>query len=283
VPEGDTILRTARALRKVLAGRVVVRADSQVEAVARARFVGARITDVEARGKNLLVRFEDGRALHTHMQMQGSWHVYRPGERWRASPALARVVLEVQGAVAVCFRAPIVRLLSPAAERRDRMLTSLGPDILADDFDPRVAVKRLRASRFATRPVGEALLAQNAVAGIGNIYKSEALFAARQDPRTPTSALDDACLVAILGEARRLMRENLTTPVRTTRARPPAFGVRAPGERYWVYRRAGRPCAVCRAPIARIRQGVEGTPGRSTYYCPRCQKASSVTKARPAP
>src|SRR4051812_26984552 len=175
MPEGDTILRAARTLNRAFAGKSIARASSPLPELANVDFAGLRIDAVEAHGKNLIVRFGDGRALHTHMRMNGAWHLYRAGERWRKPEHLARFVLEVDAVqgdpplVAVCFSAPVVRLLRvPDA---DAKLTSLGPDVLAVDFDADEAIRRLRA--LGAMPLGEAIVHQNAVAGIGNIYKSE--------------------------------------------------------------------------------------------------------------
>jgi len=268
MPEGDTILRAARTLAKVLAGRTVVRFAS------RKRFdrkvEGRVITAVDAHGKNLFIRFDDGRALHTHMQMTGSWHVYRPGERWQKSEGAARVVIEVgphgtdQGWVAVCFAAPVVEMLLPGAESRTPRLMALGPDILAPDFDRDEALRRLRT--LDDLAIGEAILEQRAVAGIGNIYKSETLFAVRVDPFASVKRLDDATLDRVLSTARRLMSSNLTGTMRTTATGP---------SRYWVYRRLGLGCLECSTAIEMSRQGKK-LP-RSTYYCPRCQHVRAVS------
>lgn len=273
MPEGDTILRAARTLALALTGKTVCRLDSPIPELQNAALTGRRVDAVEAHGKNLFVRFDDGRTLHTHMRMNGSWHLYRPGERWLKSAAAARVVLEVEarpgeGAasrafVAVCFSAPVVRLL--VAGLGDTERARLGPDILKPDFDSATAMARLRA--LGPRPIGEALLVQSAVAGIGNIYKSESLFAQRLDPWTPVSRLDDRALAAIVDEARRLMLRNVApgSGMRTTTASSLA-GER--GSRFAVYGRSGRPCTKCGAVIAMRRQG---PAQRSTYYCPSCQ------------
>ena len=282
MPEGDTILRAARTLSLALAGKTVARVASPLPAIADAGLVGRRVDAVTAHGKNLLVRFDDGRTLHTHMRMTGSWHLYRPGEPWRKSAQGARVVLEVMprdgasqasappsrggktdadgGFVAVCFSAPVVRLL--AADLGDVELGRLGPDILAPTFDEAEAHARLRA--LGACPIGEALLVQSAVAGIGNIYKSESLFAQRLDPWAPVARLEDAALAAVVAEARRLMQRNVVPGQRMRTTTTSHVG----GPRYAVYGRSGLPCTTCGARIAMRRQG---TALRSTYYCPTCQ------------
>ena len=144
MPEGDTIFRTARTLTAVLSGQVVTRAASALHAVDRAGLAGHRVVGVEARGKNLLIHFDDARTLYTHMRMTGSWHVYRPGEAWQKPRALARVVLETERFVAVAFSAPVVEILTARELTRHPVLGRLGPDILAPHFDVDEACRRIR-------------------------------------------------------------------------------------------------------------------------------------------
>jgi endonuclease-8 len=251
MPEGDTILRAARVLSRALEGRKVVRFDSPV--ADGAGLAGETVEKVEALGKYLLVRFGGGRVLTTHMKMTGSWHIYKVGERWRRGPSRARAVIETDAYVAVCFDAPVVRLTSARAAQRE--LHSLGPDILGD------AWRSARLRDEPRLPIGEALLAQRLVAGIGNVYKSEVLFVTRVDPRAKVGDLTDETLAKILSEAHRLMRANLGPGRRRTR------GGR---ESTWVYGRAGASCHVCTTTIERIHQGPLGAR-RSTYLCPKCQ------------
>ena len=260
MPEGDTILRAARTLGRAIGGRIVTGARSTVARVDAASLVGRTVAAVEARGKNLIVRFDDGRLLRTHMQMTGSWHIYRPGERWRKSEGAARVVLETDAFVAVCFQAPVVELLRAKEEAGHAPLAGLGPDILGESFDVDEACARLRG--LGEMELGAAILEQRAVAGIGNIYKSESLYAAGVDPFRRVREVSDAELRAVLKRARALMKANVREDafVRTTAG--------AAGGRYWVYRRSGRACRRCAEAIRMRRQG-EGA--RSTYYCARCQ------------
>lgn len=255
MPEGDTIHRAAATLRRVLVGRTLTSARTTVGGLDVASLMGRRVDAVDAIGKHLVVRFDDGRALRTHMRMTGSWHVYRAGEAWQKPERLARIVLEVEGWVVPCFNAPEIELLPRGSSDR---ITALGPDIVADDFDADEAIGRLRARGDV--PIGEALLAQRAVAGIGNIYKSESLFARGLSPFRLVSSLGDEELRALIATARELMRANLETPSRTTS--------RAPGGRYDVYRRSGEPCRRCGTIIRMRRQGLGG---RSSYWCPSCQ------------
>jgi endonuclease-8 len=191
--------------------------------------------------------------------MSGSWHVYRPGERWQRPRRQARVVLATSEFVTVCFDAPVVRLLRPEAAARDRRLAALGPDVLAAEFDRAEARRRIRG--LEGLPIGEALLRQAAVAGIGNVYKSETLFLCRQDPFAPADGLSDRSLDLLLDTSRRLMLASLRGGPRATR---PSLT----RERTWVYGRRGRPCRRCGTPIRMRRQGLEA---RSTYWCPGCQ------------
>ncbi len=256
MPEGDSIKRLATRLSRALVGREVRAATAQSLDVAS--LVGRTVTAVESRGKNLLVRFDDGRALHVHLRMLGRLHVQQ--ERARGAPQIA---LDAGGAVVVGRRIPVLRLLSPDAERRSPDLARLGPDLLAPDFDEAEALARLRA--LATRAIGDALLVQSAVAGIGNVYKSEVLFLERVDPRTCVRDLDDEELLALLRRARTLLTLN------AKRGGPRRTRSSLAGPHVWVYDRAGKRCLVCSAPIARLVQGSTGAP-RSTYHCPACQR-----------
>lgn len=223
-----------------------------------ARVVGATVTGVEAIGKNLLVRFDNGLELRTHMRMTGSWHRYRPGERWRLAPSRARLVLEVPGAVAVCFDAPVVELFEQRTEPLHPSLGRLGPDLLDpewSDIDATEALRRLRHPDRTDWTISQALLDQRALAGIGNIWRNETLFAERVDPVALVRDLDDATLTRLMSTARRLLTQSVArVPGRTPMA---------------VYRRTGRPCRRCGTPI-RSAPLVTELP-RTTYWCPRCQ------------
>jgi endonuclease VIII len=264
MPEGDTIWRTAARLHELLAGRVVTRfttAAPDVAAAARRHgVVGATVDAVEARGKHLLLRFatRPPAALHTHMGMTGSWHLYRPGSRWRKGAHLARVVVETADVVAVCFTPRTLRWLGAGLEKELPSLAGLGPDVMAPGFDAPGARRRLRER--GSLAIGAALLDQRALSGIGNVYRAETLFLCGLDPFTPVAGVDDATLDRVVATARKLMRANLTSPGRRTTGSGPA--------RYWVYRRAGRPCRRCGAMVKMRRHG---DPPRSVYWCPGCQ------------
>jgi endonuclease-8 len=261
VPEGDTLWRVAGRLSPALVGRHVsslrLTSSALASAARRHHVAGSTIVGVEARGKHLLVRFSTGVALHTHLGMTGSWHLYRAGSRWRQPVHLARVVLEAEGVVAVCFVPRVVELLPEGDEAAHPTLSALGPDVVAAQFDAESAVARLRAR--GTASIGAALLDQGALSGIGNIYKSETLFLCRVDPFAPVAALDHAVLRRVVDTAHDLMRRSVVAP-----GRPLAGG----GRGYWAYGRARRPCRRCATLIRMARQGV---PARTTYWCPRCQ------------
>jgi endonuclease-8 len=217
------------------------------------RLDGRRLEQATARGKNLLLRFGD-LTLHSHLGMNGSWHLYPSGARWKKRPGAAWVVIAGSEAEAVQFGGPRLRLIATESVDRDPILSRLGPDILAADFDLGAVARSLRAN--PERSLGEALLDQRAVAGVGNVFKSEACFAARVDPRARISDLTDAQLEDVVAAARDLMTAAVTEG-RAERA---------------VYRRAGRPCVVCGTAIAVAGQG---DANRSTYWCPRCQASES--------
>ncbi|HEX6129272.1 MAG TPA: DNA-formamidopyrimidine glycosylase family protein [Candidatus Limnocylindria bacterium] len=273
MPEGDTIHRSADVLRRHLLGGTVLEAWSQPRpGLARvprlSRVEGRRVESVEARGKHLLIGFSGGLWLRTHLRMRGSWHRYRVGEAWRLPESRASAMLRTESAVAVCFDAPEVELLSAAELAQHPLLSSLGPDLLGITFDADEAVQRLLAA--PATPLGEALLNQRAVAGIGNVYKSEVCFLERLDPWSPVSGMDPHALRAALVTARRLLQANLRGGARVT------TGVGAPGRSLWVYGRAGRPCRRCGTLIVGRRQGEQG---RMTYWCPHCQPPGGTASA----
>jgi len=276
MPEGDTLFRTAAGLRPHLLGRAVTAARARVPGPRVERVVGATVAAVDAVGKNLLIRFDNGLELRTHLRMHGSWHRYRPGEPWRRPAGRAVLVLEVEGAVAVCFDAPVVELLETRAEGLHPPLAGLGPDATADAFDRGEALRRLRDPVRAARAVAEALLDQHALAGIGNVYGSEVLFIERVDPFTRVGELDDETLGQLVDRACTLLIANRNAVARVTTG--PAGGG-APSvantdarqsrdSRVWVYGRAGRPCRRC-GTLIRARR--HGDLARTTYWCPRCQ------------
>ena len=262
MPEGDTIHNLAARLRpRLVGGRVRAFdahdiADSVAETV-----IGRTVVAVEARGKNLLVRFDDGRMLHVHLRMVGRLGIERPRSAyWKPRVSTHQLRLDVDGAIVVGDRLPVLRLLRAGSEDRAPDLARLGPDLLAKDVDTRECVVRLRA--LGKRSIGEALLVQSALAGIGNVYKSETLFLEGVDPRTLVSDLEDETLLALVTRAKTLLKANLGTRPRATRSA-------LSGPKLWVYGRQGRACLRCSQTIEMFRQGAP--PGRSTYHCRTCQ------------
>ncbi|HYU50382.1 MAG TPA: DNA-formamidopyrimidine glycosylase family protein [Candidatus Limnocylindria bacterium] len=277
MPEGDTLARTADGLRPHLIGRTVVAARARSGAQA-GRLVGARIDAVEALGKNLLMRFSNGLEVRTHLRMHGTWHRYRPGERWRRPAGRAVLVIEVEGAVAVCFDAPVVELFEARAERIHPALARLGPDLLAAEFDAAEGIRRFRGAAGASTAIGEALLDQRIVAGIGNIYRSEVLFLERVDPFLSTATLDDVTLERIVMTARRLLRAGAGRAGGPAGGGPARVAERA-GARAWVYGRAGRPCRRCGTLVRSSR--LAGVLPRPVYWCPACQAVAPAERPLP--
>ena len=269
MPEGDTLFRTAAGLRPYLVGRTVsaARANGPGRVPQVGRIVGHEIVAVEALGKNLLIRFDNGLEIRTHLRMNGSWHRYRPDERWRRPPSRARLVIEVPGTVAVCFDAPVVELLEQLAEALHPSLGALGPDLLSPAFDADEALRRLDDQARAAATIGEVLLDQRVMAGIGNVYRSEVLWIEGVSPFTPVADVGSEARRRLIDTSRRVLLANSASgagPARTT-----TTGDRgAPGPLY-VYRRTGRPCRRCSTPIASARLGRD-LP-RSVYWCPACQ------------
>ena len=267
MPEGDTLARIAVALRPYLAGRVVTGARARLPGPQVSRIVGMKIDAVDAAGKNLLIKFDGGLELRTHLGLHGSWHRYRPGETWRRPPSRAALVIEVPGAVAVCFDAPVVELFERRAEVVHPTISMLGPDLVADEFDRDEAVRRLRDKARAETQIGDALMDQRAVAGIGNVYKSEVLFMERVDPFAPMAKVDTATIERVLDTARELLVANARSdaPAGRTTTVDRKTGKKLAPSRLWVYDRAGRPCHRCGELIQAAQQGAE-LP-RTTYWC----------------
>ncbi|MFE8009752.1 Fpg/Nei family DNA glycosylase [Streptomyces sp. NPDC057418] len=263
MPEGDTVLQTARRLDAALAGHVLTRSDLRVPRFATADLTGRTVLDVTARGKHLLTRIEDGLTLHSHLRMDGAWRVYRPGERWRGGPAhQIRAVLSNAEHTAVGYRLPVLELLRTQDE--ERVVGHLGPDLLGPGWDPDTALRNLLAE--PARPLGEALLDQRNLAGIGNVYKCELCFLARVTPWLPVGELPQPLATRLVGTAKQLLEANRDRPARTTTGPTAAYGRGGARERLFVYGRARRPCLRCRTPIRSSDQD-----DRPTYWCPRCQ------------
>jgi endonuclease VIII len=253
MPEGDTLVRTAAGLRPHLLGRTVTAASARRPGPRAELLVGATVTAVETVGKNVLIRFDNGLEVRTHLGLHGSWHRYRPGERWRRAPSRARLVIEVPGSVVVCFDAPTVELFERRVEAQHPGLSRLGPDLLHDPVDVDEVVRRFRDPARATLPIGVALLDQRAVAGIGNEVKNEVLWQARRSPFTRVGDLDDDKLRDLVELARDVLRAGART------GRRPSH----------VPRRAGHLCPRCGTAIRVEHQG-SALP-RLAFWCPCCQ------------
>jgi endonuclease-8 len=258
MPEGDTVWRTAQRLHQCLAGAQLVSSDFRVPAYATLDLSGQRVSEVVARGKHLLTRVEPDVTIHTHLKMEGSWHLYRPGSRWRGPDHQVRLVLGTHDWVAVGFRLGTVEVL--ARKDEDSAVGHLGPDLLGPDWDVAEAVRRLRST--PQRPVGEALVDQRNLAGIGNMYKAEVCFIAGLSPWAPVFEVAD--LPGLVSLAQRVLEANKQRAAQTT------TGDTRRGQQLWVYARAGQPCRRCRTPIRRAAPD-DPTGERSTYWCPRCQ------------
>jgi len=269
MPEGDTIFRAAQTLQRALAGKPVVFFESMLPALDRVEITGRTIDRVSTAGKHLLMHFSGDLVLRTHMRMNGSWHIYRRGERWQRPRRDMRVVIATDDFEAVGFSIPEAELIATRDLRRHDDLRKLGPDLLAEAFDAGEALRRLRER--GDTAVADALLNQRVMAGIGNVYKSEVLFLCRINPFTAVQSLDDTRLASIVETARRLLRANVSEGLaamttyagfrRTTRRDDPQ-------QRLWVYGRARQPCRRCGTSI---RVKAQGTDARLTYWCPGCQ------------
>lgn len=264
MPEGDTVLQTAERLDAALAGHVLVRSDLRVPRFATADLTGRTVSGVTARGKHLLTRIEGGSegalTLHSHLRMDGSWRVYAEGERWRGGPShQIRAVLATADHTAVGYRLPVLELLR--TEDEHRVVGHLGPDLLGSDWDPATALRNLLAD--PGRPLGEALLDQRNLAGIGNVYKCELCFLARVTPWSPVGELPAPTAARLVSTAKQLLEANRHRPARTTTG-PASHGRLR--ERLFVYGRAHRPCLRCGTPVREA-----GQDDRPTYWCPHCQ------------
>ena len=258
MPEGDTVWLAGRRLHEALAGRVLTRTDFRVPQLATADLTGRTVTEVVSRGKHLLFRIDDALTLHTHFRMDGTWHLYRHGDRWRGGPEWeVRVLLENDTWQAVGYRLPVVELLP--RDHEDDAVGHLGPDLLGPDWDPEEAVRRLAAD--PDREIGPALLDQRNLAGVGNLYRAEVCFLLGVSPWTPVREVD---LPAAVDRAHRLLTANREHPAQVTTGDPRR------GAENWVYGRAGKPCRRCGATIRSAEQG-DPPHQRLSYWCPRCQ------------
>lgn len=271
MPEGDTVWLVARNLDRALGRDRLVSADLRVPQLATADLGGRGVLEVVPRGKHLLTRLEGGLTLHSHLRLDGMWHLYRHGSPWAGGPVHdVRAVLSTGTWDAVGYRVHDLALVETAHE--GELVGHLGPDLLDPAFDRSEALRRLRAD--PDREIGVALLDQRCLAGIGNMYKAEVLFVRKVSPWTRTDDLDDTALGGLLDSARRLLDTNKEHASQATTGDPRR------GYEHWVYGRAGRPCRRCGTRIAHAQQG-DPPYDRPTSWCPRCQPGPGPAGGHP--
>ncbi len=259
VPEGDTVWRACQRLNEVLAGRVLTRSEFRVPSLAATDLTGVTVREVTSRGKHQLFRFSNEFTLHTHFRMDGAWKIYPHGRRWSGGPAFeVRAVLATDDHDAVGYRLPVIELVPTGTE--NSVVGHLGPDLLGSDWDPDEAVRRIATQ--PDRTIGEALLDQRNLAGIGTFYRAELLFLHGVHPRTPVR--DVGKLPRIVQRGQQLLHAN------RWRAEQSTTGDLRPGRRAYVYQRSGQPCRRCGTAIRTEELGPPGEE-RHSYWCPHCQ------------
>lgn len=260
MPEGDTVWLAGKRLRAALVGQELVRGELRHPELSTVDLRGRTVTAVASVGKHLLTRFDDGSSLHTHFLMDGSWHLYSPGARWKGPDHQVRAVLAVPDRVAVGFRLHQMALVPTNDEAR--VVGHLGPDLLDDAWGPELetaAVANLAAQ--PDRELGQALLDQRVLAGLGNLYRNEMCFLLGVSPWCPVSAVDPVTTVRM---GRDLLWRNADRPEQST------TGALGWGAQHWVFERASQPCRRCGTRIRTAMQG-PGHQARITYVCTRCQ------------
>jgi endonuclease VIII len=275
VPEGDTIFRAARTLKAALASKAVTRFETVLPYLARVHedtpITGRVVEDVASHGKWMEMRFSGDLILLTHMLMSGSWHIYRPGEKWQRRRVDMRIVIGTESIEAVAFNVPVAEFHTTESLARRPGFNRLGEDVLGAGFSEDGAVTQLKS-----RPdleLGEALLNQSLLAGIGNVFKSELAFACCVNPYRKIASLNEDELLSLARTARTFLqanvRENSKDGIVTYTGFRRTTGRANPTDRLWVYGRAGQPCRKCGTPIRMQKQG----PGaRVTFWCPNCQR-----------
>ena len=259
MPEGDTVWRACRRLNEVLAGEVLARSEFRVPSLATTDLTGVGVREVISRGKHQLFRFSNDFTLHTHFKMDGAWRIYPHGRRWSGGPTFEiRAMLATSDHDAVGYRLPIVELIPTASE--DTVVGHLGPDLLGSDWDPDEAVRRLTAQ--LDRTIGEALLDQRNLAGLGTFYRAELLFLQGVHPHRPVGEVKN--LRRVVERGQQLLQAN------RWRAEQSTTGDLRPGRRAYVYHRAGQPCRRCGTLIRFEELGPAGEE-RHSYWCPNCQ------------
>jgi endonuclease-8 len=281
MPEGDTIFRTARALGRALTGKPVTKFRSTYSLLTRfnddAPLAGQTVEQVESRGKWLLIHFSGGATLATHMLMSGSWHIYKPGEKWQQPRINMRIVIENGDYVAVGFRVPVAKMLKPQELARAARIPPPEVDILNENFNAGEVQRRM--STCADEEVADVLLHQEVMAGVGNVFKSEVCFVTGVNPFSRVVSLEHEKLTALIAAARRLVAANVLEDSGETIV---TYGGRKrrttheadPGASLWVYGRAGEPCRRCGA---QIRKRIQGPDARVTFWCGHCQPMTDGT------
>lgn len=275
MPEGDTIFRTARSLSRALTGRPITGFRSNYPLLTRFHedtpLTGQRVEQVESRGKWLLMHFSGGGILVTHMLMSGSWHIYRPGEPWLKPRDHMRIVIETGVCQAVGFRVPVAQMHTARSLARDRRIPQPASDVLNATFDSQAAMARIRAC--GNEEIGDVLLHQEVLAGVGNVFKSEVCFVTGVNPFCRVRELDDAELDALVRASQRLIAANVLEDTRDTIVTYRGQQRRTthasdPGASLWVYGRRGEPCRRCGEPV---RRRIQGPEARVTFWCQQCQ------------
>jgi endonuclease VIII len=275
MPEGDTIFRTARALGRALVGRPITGFRSNYPLLTRVHddtpFTGQQIDRVESRGKWVLMYFSGGGILVTHMLMSGSWHIYRPGEPWQQPGRNMRIVLENTVCQAVGFRVPVAQMHTVESLARDRRIPPPATDVLNPGLDAEAVTQRLLAC--AHEEIGDVLLHQEVLAGVGNVFKSEVCFVTGVNPFCRVADLSAEQISTLIATSKRLLTSNVREDSgdsiityrgqhrRTAHTSDPSAGL-------WVYSRNGEPCLRCGD---RIRRRIQGPDARVTFWCPQCQ------------
>lgn len=275
MPEGDTIFRTARSMGRALIGKPITGFRSNYPLLTRFHddtpITGQTVDRVESRGKWLLIHFSSGATLVTHMLMNGSWHLYRPGERWQKPSRDMRIVLENRDYQAVAFTVPVARIYTQQALAREKRIPPPGADVLSEDFDPASAAVRLRSC--PGEEVGDVLLHQQVLAGVGNVFKSEVCFVESVNPFCLVAALTDQQITSLIATAHRLVAANVLedsgdTIVTYRGQQRRTTHASSPQESLWVYGRSGSPCRRCGDAI---RRRLQGPDARITFWCQTCQ------------
>jgi endonuclease-8 len=282
MPEGDTIFRAARTLQRALAGQTVTAFESALPKLSRVEFdsgvTGRTVEKVEARGKWLLMHFSGDLILLTHMLMSGSWHIYRPGEKWQRHSNDMRIVIKTPEIWAVAFQVLIAEFHTSDTLRRREGFRKLGPDVLGAEFDAAKTVAKL--SENGGLEVGVALLTQSILAGLGNVFKSEVCFASGVSPFRRVDTLSQDELLRLVNTARSFLLANVRETSGDRMVTYPGLR-RTTGrsnleESLWVYGRRREPCRKCGAAIESYKQGLEA---RTTFWCPQCQPAAALSKS----